>query len=106
MPQDLVSQVLLILPSARYPMSTLEALVSLISSSVAEYSEQLSNVSLPLPDLNSTSPPVTRTGLPEDARLKAARAVKIIEAACAQLVATVADPGNVILTKATAVRMV
>ncbi|TCD67183.1 hypothetical protein EIP91_000409 [Steccherinum ochraceum] len=82
--------------------STLDALVSLISSSVAEYTEQLTNAQLPLPDLNSPSPPVTRTGLSEEARLKAARSVKIIEAACAQLVATVADPGNVILTKSTA----
>lgn len=79
-------------------MATLEALVSLISSSVAEYSQQLKDAQLPLPDLNSTDPPVTRTHLSEEARLKAARAVKIIEAACGQLVASVADPGNVILT--------
>ena len=79
-------------------MSALDALVSLITTSVAEYTEQLKNAQLPLPDLNSTNPPVTRTGLSEEARLKAARAVKVIEAACAQLVATVADPGNVILT--------
>lgn len=78
--------------------STLDQLVSLISTSVADYSTQLKNAKLPLPDLNSTAAPVNRIGLAEEARLRAARAVKVIEAACAQLAATVADPGNVILT--------
>ena len=79
-------------------MSTLDTLVSLITTSVADYTEQLKNAQLPLPDLDSTEVPVTRTGLSLEARLKAARAVKVIEAACAQLVATVTDPGNLILT--------
>ncbi|KAH8102064.1 S-adenosyl-L-methionine-dependent methyltransferase [Cristinia sonorae] len=83
-------------------MSSLDTLVSLISSSVAEYSNLLKDAQLPLPDLNSPSPPLTRTALPEQSRLRAARAVKVVEAACAQLVATIADPGNVILTKSTA----
>jgi hypothetical protein len=80
------------------PTQSLTALVSLISNAVKVVIDEYEQHGHPEPSLNSTSPgPFDAL---ENTSPDLARAVRTIEAACAQLSFTVANPGHVMVNKA------
>ena len=82
--------------------SQLDALVSLISASVSTFTSEYQTAGISLPSLDdipsaSSSSVNSSAKLSEEAKARVVKAVKTIEAACAQLTATVSSPGHIIL---------
>lgn len=77
-------------------VSQLDALVSLISSSVSDINVELGSSGLPSPSLEVGSSN-WRDNLPDASRAMITKATRIIEAACAQLRATVSQPEHVLI---------
>ena len=77
----------------------LDALVGLISTSVASITSAYASANVALPSLDPISAETSeeQKSLDDATELQVARAVRVIEAACAQLVASVARPGRYIL---------
>ncbi|KAJ7651964.1 S-adenosyl-L-methionine-dependent methyltransferase [Mycena polygramma] len=73
------------------------ALADLISSTVRDVVTEYSAAGVSLPSLSSTTPGPFDS--PEDVPPKLSRAVRILDAACAQLIFSVGSPGHVILNK-------
>lgn len=77
----------------------LDALVALISTSVADVAAAYESASVPLPSLDPVVLDNAEVGkqLDDGTEKNVARAVRVIEAACAQLIATLARPGRYVL---------
>lgn len=77
----------------------LDALVALISKSVADITSTYESAQVPLPSLDPAALESTEDGktLDDTTERDVARAVRVIEAACAQLVASLARPGRYVL---------
>ncbi|KAI5119659.1 hypothetical protein M0805_007750 [Coniferiporia weirii] len=80
----------------------LDTLISLISESVANITAEYEEAYLPIPTLDPIPAAHSHRKLSDDANVRVSRAAKIVEAACAQLCATILNPGHVLLNKATA----
>ncbi|ESK82329.1 S-adenosyl-L-methionine-dependent methyltransferase [Moniliophthora roreri MCA 2997] len=79
----------------------LTSLATLISSSVQEVIAAYASVGQTVPSLDSVEPGPF-DGAVEDVPERLARAVRVIEAACAQLVCTVSNPSGLVFDKAIA----
>ena len=77
----------------------LDALVAFISTSVADVAAAYESASVPLPSLDPVALDDAEVGkqLDDGTEKNVARAVRVIEAACAQLIATLARPGRYVL---------
>ncbi|KAJ6628892.1 S-adenosyl-L-methionine-dependent methyltransferase [Mycena sp. CBHHK59/15] len=78
-------------------VTNIVALADLISSAVKDVVAEYSAAGVPMPSLSSTVPGPFDT--PEATPFKLAKAIRVIDAACAQLMFSVGSPGHVITNK-------
>lgn len=84
------------LSGAKPEPDNIDQLTSLISSSAAEIKSRYRSAGLPPPSLDDTAA-IGLEAMDESSKQAIARATRIIEAACAQLRATISRPEHVLL---------
>ncbi|KAJ6501501.1 S-adenosyl-L-methionine-dependent methyltransferase [Mycena vitilis] len=85
-------------PPSKAGLAEIVALADLISSTVKDVAAEYSAAGVELPSLWSTNPGPFDS--PEAVPPKLARAVRVLDAACSQLMFSVGSPGHVIVNKA------